>query len=209
LALSGSAILRQERKAECPLYVVFLVLAVGGCTAVENFWRTEVVNVYAPKYSREKDRAQLVDSLNYFLGKSKEERIRVVGVPNQCVPLKQGWETCEWVPKTSGIEQQIAYTYNSEQVAMAWSYRGPLGQFTDANASPVMEPPQASPLAAPSRNAGNHGWVHPTKGPDTFPEEYFACQNALRNDSGAKQQPSANAEYAVRKCLREKGWAEK
>jgi hypothetical protein len=191
------------------LLLLILALGVGGCTTVENFWRTEVVNVYAPRYSRDNDKARLVDSLNYFLGKSKDERVRVVGAPVQCVPLKQGWETCEWLPKVSGVEQQIGYTYNSEQIAVAWSYRGPLGQFTDANASTAIEAPQATSLSAPSRNAGNHGWVHASKGPETFLEEYFACQNALRNDSRAQQQPAENAEYAVRKCLREKGWVEK
>jgi len=107
---------------------------MSGCAETEKFWEKEFVQVYAPAKLREKDRVRTGESLDFFLGKSKDERIRIIGPPNACTRLTTGGEICEWSPKaSSALEQHVAYSFDRDGIARGWSYRGPLGQFTHDN----------------------------------------------------------------------------
>lgn len=182
-----------------------------GCTETQKFWEKEFVGVYAPGVQKEKDKARLGESLDFFLGKSKSERIRIIGPPNSCTPLTAGWETCEWLPKAVSVgAQQIAYSYDPNGIAGAWSYRGPLGQFTNADYLQGSSKPTSSAQAA---QQPKKGWTHPTKRVDEtskeFAQDYFDCQNKLAHDPKAQSSMAMYVEYGIESCLREKGWANK
>lgn len=86
-------------------------------------------------------------NLNPWLGKSKEERMRMVGAPTQCITLNTGEEICDWVrrgpydfnidcppdgiygghrcQRTAGREKHhLIFRYDRQGIAHAWSYRG-------------------------------------------------------------------------------------
>lgn len=113
------------------LAIVVLAVALAGCDTASSFWQKEVVNVYTPGIKMEQDRKQLVETLNYWLGKPKAERIRVIGPPLQCTPQRPN-EICEWGAATAA-SQRVSVTYDAEGIARAWAYEGPYGQFTSAN----------------------------------------------------------------------------
>ena len=70
-------------------------------------------------------------NLNPWLGKTKDERMKVIGPPDRCVPLNAGGEVCEWF--TYGVfqgvsnEHHVIYTYDRNSIATEWNYRGDLG----------------------------------------------------------------------------------
>ena len=184
-----------------------LTLLLGGCTEVEKFWDKEFVEVYAPGHMKEKDKTRLGESLNYFIGKSKDERIRVIGKPDACSKYETGEEACEWTPKSASAGQQhVVYTYNREGFARAWSYSGPLGQFTNADYLQAASKPVSSPQPA---TQVKKGWYHTSKGLDDssneFSREYFECQNKLAQDSKGSGM-AMYEEYGIEKCMKDGGW---
>jgi hypothetical protein len=91
-----------------PLFSVALVaglLTVAGCAGQE-------VNEYAPKWDA-------------WMGSSKDERIREMGIPTKCHSFKDGGEVCEWsVQQQDGRQELIGLTFNAKGQACQWSYRG-------------------------------------------------------------------------------------
>ena len=79
------------------------------------------------------DRAEA--KFNAWLGKPKDERMKVIGPPETCMPLNAGGEVCEWVSRGVSVsngtghswEHHIVYTYR-DGIATEWSYRGDLGR---------------------------------------------------------------------------------
>jgi hypothetical protein len=89
-------------------------------------------------------------ALNSWLGISKDERVKRVGVPTACTVLSTGEEVCDWVnhrlagssfsyaDKYGGVgsgfldteEHRVTFTYDREHIARFWSYNGSLGSFT-------------------------------------------------------------------------------
>ena len=187
--------------------IVVLGVFAAGCTEVEKFWDKEFVEVYAPGHVKEKDKARMGESLNYFLGKSKDERIRVIGKPDACSQYNTGEEACEWTPKASSSGQQrVVYTYNRDGLARAWSYSGPLGQFTNADYLQATSKPVSSTQPA---TQVKKGWYHTSKGLDDgsseFSRDYFECQNKLAQGSRGTGM-AMYEEYGIEKCMKDGGW---
>lgn len=105
----------------------FLCIKMGDCAP----WYTELLEEYSIGW-------------NAWLGKSKDQRIKEFGLPDNCMKLESGEEVCEW--KVSGLsgsgsyyrgtgtsqissyEHRLAYTYDRDHIARVWNYRGELGQ---------------------------------------------------------------------------------
>jgi hypothetical protein len=126
---------------------VILVIAVfmSGCEALQQFWDKEFVAVYTPGSLREKQKTRMAGTLNYWLGRSKDERTRIIGPPQECVSFNKTEELCEWrIARGGGSASapethSFTYTYNQDHLARAWTYRGDYGQFTSAE-YPVKPP---------------------------------------------------------------------
>ena len=95
--------------------------------------------------------SKLIDNnLNPWLGKTKDERIRLIGAPSQCVALSNGDEACSWIMtdaetqtdcppdfvhgghRCSGSgssgEHHVVMVYDRNGIAQEWNYRGSLGE---------------------------------------------------------------------------------
>lgn len=94
----------------------------------------------------------LIDmSLNPWLGKSKEERIRIAGAPTQCTNLNTGEEVCDWVRRgpydisidcpADGVygghrcqrrdgqgKHHLIFRYDRKGIAHGWTYWGSGGR---------------------------------------------------------------------------------
>ena len=196
-----------------PAMLALATAILCACTQTEKFWDKEVVGVYAPGHMRDKEKARLGESLNFFLGKSKDERIRIIGTPNSCARLDTGEEACEWMPKASSArEQHVTYVFGTDNIARAWSYSGPLGQFTNADYLQASSRPVSASQPAQAQGT-KKGWFHPTKSvgehSPEFAQDYFECQNKLAHDPKAQSSLAIYVEYQIESCLREKGWVEK
>jgi len=188
--------------------ILIASLLLGGCVAVESFYEKEIQAVYTPDTLREKNKKRMAETLDYFLGKPKDERIRVIGAPDKCMALNQGGEICEWKPKASSSEQHITYTYDKDSIATSWSYQGVYGQFTNANSHLAPSTPTSSTQSAPQQPAPQQqaGWVHPAKAKEAFSQDYLECQTGLHRDPKAQQAMAMYVEYAIESCMKQKGW---
>ncbi len=90
------------------MFVVALaagLLTLAGCLNQE-------IHEYSPKW----------DS---WMGSSKDDRIKDMGIPTRCHSFKDGGEVCEWsVPQQEGRQDLIGLTFNSKGQVCQWSYRG-------------------------------------------------------------------------------------
>ena len=118
------------------LVVPILVLSLDGCLL----------------HSNEALREQSRPHLNQWLGKTKDERIRKVGIPTKCVTLTSGEEICEWAAHgisgdsgTGGIgyssyvrswEHRVWFTYTPAGIATTWRYRGAWGEMSSDDPPP-------------------------------------------------------------------------
>lgn len=81
------------------------VLTLAGCVNQE-------IHEYSPKW----------DS---WMGSSKDDRIKEMGIPTRCHSFKDGGEVCEWsIPQQDGRQDLIGLTFNPKGQACQWSYRG-------------------------------------------------------------------------------------
>ena len=183
--------------------ILIACLLLGGCVAAEDFWEKEIQAVYTPDSLREKNKRRMAETLDYFLRKSKDERIRVIGAPDKCTGLNTGEEICAWTAKASSSEQHITYTYDKDGIARSWSYRGALGQFTNANYHLAPSTSASSDQPAPQPQTG---WVHPAKAKEAFSQDYLECQTDLSRDPKAQQRIAMYVEYAIESCMKQKGW---
>jgi hypothetical protein len=84
---------------------VAMVLTVAGCLNQE-------IHEFSPTW----------DS---WMGSSKDDRIKDMGIPTRCHSFKDGSEVCEWtVPQQDGRQDLVGVTFNGKGQACAWSYRG-------------------------------------------------------------------------------------
>ena len=66
--------------------------------------------------------------LDFWLGKSKEEQIQIMGDPEMCMLLPEQGEFCHWVdlgdsPDDSFFAKRIFY-YDQNSVVCGWTYTG-------------------------------------------------------------------------------------
>lgn len=176
--------------------LVCLAVALNGC----EFWEKEIVDVYAPESRRDKQREFFIQSLNYHLGKSKADRIRVFGAPNTCTAQGAATEICEWQQLSDTQKHFVAYTYGSG-LATAWSYHGSYGEFTNANYETV-----GSPSSMPGKNRSEavssreEGWRHPGKTEAQFDQDNVLCRTEVQG------YPKSMWETETDKCLNRQGW---
>lgn len=81
-----------------------------------------------------------------WLGKTKDERVKVIGAPDKCTAVSDG-EVCEWVASDvstvgngSSLEHHISYTYRGG-IATEWNYWGDWGQRSSRSAMPATKNP--------------------------------------------------------------------
>lgn len=60
-----------------------------------------------------------------WMGSSKDDRIKEMGIPTRCHTFKEGGEVCEWmVPLQDGRQDLIGLTFTPKGQVCQWSYRG-------------------------------------------------------------------------------------
>jgi hypothetical protein len=112
-----------------------LTLGQAGCASFE------------PSYTELVDRR-----FNVWLGKSKDDRIRVAGPPEQCAPLQSAEEACTW--RSVGIDgtsvsrfvtvtswaHQVVFIYDKNGIARQWHYSGSWGERASSDKEQSMMP---------------------------------------------------------------------
>lgn len=184
-----------------------LFLFLVGCSAMETFYEKEILGVYAPEKLKQKQsaegRAFLVDSLNYYLSRPKDDRVRVFGPPSQCTSASPAGETCLWRFPT----HQIAFAYDRDGYARSWAYEGPQGQFTSQDA-PIAPLPHAQPVGKLKESE----WVHPHKPEGAFVPDLNDCRLAAaqaqqdQKTVTSRSGPNMVMEQDLEPCLKDKGW---
>jgi hypothetical protein len=89
-------------------------------------------------------REDLDTNLNPWLGKSKDERMKRIGPPEQCAKLSDGGEVCDWVVRGVSYsggngntwEHHAVFTYDRAGIAKEWNYRGSHGQRSSNDSLP-------------------------------------------------------------------------
>ncbi len=66
---------------------------------------------------------------NSWIGSTKDDRVRELGVPTRCHQFKNGGEMCEW-PYRTGINpvDNVSLSFNPKGVVCQWSYQGFYGE---------------------------------------------------------------------------------
>ena len=96
---------------------------------------------------------------NPWLGRTKDERIQIVGTPERCARLQSQEEVCAWdrmalnMPGVRRLMSQtipswmhhIVYVYDPSGIARSWHYSGTWGERSSGDSSPSM-PAQYSAL---------------------------------------------------------------
>lgn len=202
------------------LAIVSIALLVSGCTLLERFWDDEVLSKYAPNVLLEQQKTHLAESLNFWLGRPKSERIRVAGDPQECVTLGPTGERCEWksawvttnsvsptgqsrMAGSDGRYQYITFFYDRSGIAGSWSYRGPYGEFTNSNYKETKTGRTPSTQSAASPDAQ---WIHPTKAREAFTQDYFQCQDDMKRDPRGQVGSRFLMQDAIERCVKDKGW---
>ncbi|MCC2640103.1 MAG: exported protein of unknown function [Nitrospira sp.] len=89
----------------------FSIALVAGWAALTGCLNQEI-HEYSPKW----------DS---WMGSSKDERIKEMGIPTRCHSFADGGEVCEWsIPQQDGRQELIGLTFDGKGKACQWSYRG-------------------------------------------------------------------------------------
>ncbi|BFU95940.1 MAG: protein of unknown function [Nitrospira sp.] len=183
------------------LALVFMTLPLHGCGMFDQFWDKEIRQVYSPKTSRDKQRDFFIQSLNYHLGKSKADRIRVFGPPDKCTTQSSAKEICEWKQLSDSQEHVVTYTYGNGDLATSWSYRGYFGEFTDTNYAVVGSVSSVKPQREPAPPQEER-WIHPAKNDRQFEQDDVQCKTE------AQMYPKAVWETETEKCLKRHGWTQ-
>ncbi len=120
---------------------------------------------------------EIDNSLNRWLGKSKDERIRRAGPPAQCAKLSNGDEACSWVrggvqnaavdcpPDVvygghrcrggggSSWEHHVILVYDQNGIAQEWNYWGSLGERSSKSSQPAQNNVSTANRLDPKRAA--------------------------------------------------------
>lgn len=185
-----------------PLLLAALVLS--SCEGFDLVGKTSIVGLGNPDEGKQ----FLVEALNYWVGRSKEERTRVFGAPSRCTKLNTAGEICEW----RNSKQLVAFNYDPEGVARSWSYRGEYGQFTNATHQMVKATAIATNQPARKRQKATE-WIHPTKTKEELDQDYYECRDVIEKDPklaasslGLRSGREYVSDEALEKCLTQKGW---
>lgn len=122
------------------LATVAVGLEVAGCSTVGQI--------------NEEHYSQLSGNLNQWIGKHRDERIKVAGPPSRCFVLETHEEVCEWIHEgmsgqsyygvnggygaSSSWKHSVLFIYDSRRIAKSWRYNGDWGQLqSDQNLIPA------------------------------------------------------------------------
>ena len=201
-------------------WIVLTILLTSGCGLLQTFWDKEFVGVYAPNTLRERQKNDLAEVLNHWLGQLKSERIRIVGPPAECVPLSSAEERCEWrspwvtssdesasVPSSTASPegQRISFVYDRSGLARSWSYSGPYGQFTNSDYH-LTKAQRVSPKEPSSQQPLE--WIHATKAKEEFLSDYYQCQNNTLQDPQGQKGARGFLQEEIERCLKQRGWGQ-
>jgi hypothetical protein len=156
--------MRHRRFGFTWLYACGLILIAGVVTSLSSGCSSLLCNYgdCGPYYQEKLDESRT--RWDYWLGKSKDDRIKSVGPPTACSMLTTGEEVCEWAeggvsgggsynPTFGGSSSVSSYahrrifTYDQNHIAVAWSYRGTWGESRSRR-------PESGPQASYSGEAG-------------------------------------------------------
>lgn len=184
------------------LFVLLAALILSGCQGINL-----IPDVSPSGAGPEEGKKFLVDALNYWLGKPKDERVRVFGAPSQCTRLQRAQEKCEWTKSN----QQVVFLYDPDGIAKSWSYRGDFGHFNNANHQMVKAESVAA--KAPQRAVE---WAHPSKAGSALTDEMMNCQSKIMSDpnsintaQGSASGGKGPSDQQIEQCLKQNGWVRK
>lgn len=108
---------RNQRHVNLSLLVIGLVIGLVGCIG-----------------SALDDSAHKWDA---WLGASKDDRVRELGIPTRCHAFRSGGEVCEWPLRTGpDTVDSISLTFDARGAACQWMYRGFYGDRRSQNGCP-------------------------------------------------------------------------
>jgi hypothetical protein len=187
--------------------LLLAVLLLSSCDGFDLVGKTSLLG----QGSAEEGKKFLVEGLNYWVGKSKDERMRVFGAPHKCTRVNPAGETCEW----RNSKQLVAFHYDQGGVARSWSYRGEYGQFTNATHQMVKGTAIATNQPARKRQKETE-WIHPTKVQKDLDQDYYQCRDVIEKDPklaasslGLRSGREYVSDESLEKCLAQKGWTKK
>ena len=114
--------------------LLLLAVFVSGCGLLDQFWDKEVLEKYAPETRRNHQKESFIQALNFYLEKSKAERIRIAGPPDQCTSQSSTEENCEWTWVNNSAKQSVAY-----MEATGWQNLGAIAAISGNSRVPVMQ----------------------------------------------------------------------
>lgn len=127
------------------LAILFLGILTSGCSHMACAYGLGCDAYYQEQLDR------LEPQWSQWLNKTKDERIKIAGPPDKCASLSDGGEVCEWSSggvsgggsysahtgygssSFSSWQHRRIFTYDSNHIAIAWSYQGILGQRSSLN----------------------------------------------------------------------------
>jgi len=72
-----------------------------------------------------------------WLGTSKDDRVRELGIPTRCHAFRAGGEVCEWVvPVEGGRTETLGLNFDAKGTTCQWTYRGFYGERRSQNSCP-------------------------------------------------------------------------
>jgi len=109
--------IRRKRHVRLSLLVIGFVTGLAACTG-----------------SALDDSAHKWDA---WLGTSKDDRVRELGIPTRCHAFRAGGEVCEWVvPVEGGGTETLGLNFDAKGTACQWTYRGFYGERRSQNSCP-------------------------------------------------------------------------
>ena len=109
-----------------------ILIIFGGCAVIETSSELVGGGLFASRKDRQEKQGQ---KLELWIGKTKAERVRVIGVPEQCAMTASKEEVCQWrfFEAAGGTTNYslVVFTYTAD-VATDWSFRSDrlTGSFT-------------------------------------------------------------------------------
>lgn len=72
-----------------------------------------------------------------WLGTTKDDRVRELGIPTRCHAFRAGGEVCEWVvPVEGGRTETLGLNFDAKGTTCQWTYRGFYGDRRSQNSCP-------------------------------------------------------------------------
>lgn len=71
------------------------------------------------------DLTEFATTWDSWIGTTKDDRVRSLGIPTKCYAFQGGGEVCEWtVPMEGGKNETLGLTFDEHAKTCQWAYRG-------------------------------------------------------------------------------------